>query len=123
MQNKRGRASTRSMSAIEFEALRPFLTHLSDDRVEAARLALVESDTQTLHSISEKFKVTRQAVNRSVGSVWKVYEAYQASQAARLAGVPEGWLQMFVPAELIPQVQALIDGLQTAPKKRKKPGQ
>jgi len=111
------------MSAIEFEALRPFLTHLSDDRVEAARLALVESDTQTLHTISEKFNVSRQAVDKSVGSVWKVYEAYQASMAARLAAVPDGWQQMLVPIELMPQVQALIDGQPAAPKKRKKPEQ
>ena len=120
MQNKRGRARTRLMSAIEFEALRPFLTHLSADRVEAARLALVEPVSQSLNDIAEKFDVTRQAIDRSVGAIWKIYEAYKESEAIRLGGIPKGWEQILIPSELAPQVQTLIDALPAKTKSRKK---
>ena len=81
----------RRMTAAEFDALKPLL-NISDDRIEAARLALVNG--QTLASVGEVYGWTRQAVGDAVAQVWKLHERYQESQrAATNAGplIPPGW--------------------------------
>jgi hypothetical protein len=108
------------MTAAEFEAVRPLLK-ISDDRIKAARLALV--DGQTLQSIGEKFGWSRQAVGDSVGVVWKTFESYHESQrAAANAGalLPPGWEQvvLIAPSHLIAKFRAEIAGASPQPESR-----
>ncbi len=72
------RAKSRTLEAIEFEAVRPFL-RISDDRIEAARLAMVEH--KKLVDIAEKFGwKSRQAVSASVTLVWAAYKKLKKSR-------------------------------------------
>lgn len=100
----------RRMTGTEFEALRPLLK-ISDDRVEAARLALV--DGQTLQGVANLYGWSRQAVGDAVKVVWKTFEKYHESQrAAASAGtlMPPGWEQvtLIAPTSLIAKFRAEI---------------
>jgi len=76
--DRANRAKSRNLSAIQFEAVRPFL-RISDDRIEAARLAMVEG--QKLADIAAQFDwKSRQAVSAAVGLVWDAYKKLQQSQ-------------------------------------------
>ncbi len=65
--------SKKRLSALEFEALRPLL-RISDQRIEAARLAMVEG--HTLQSVADRYGWTRQAVGDAVRIVWQQHERY-----------------------------------------------
>ena len=110
MTNRRGRRKARSMTAAEFEQIRPFLKErFSDERINAAFLGLVED--QTLEGIGTIYSQTRQAVSDSISKVWKVWEQYQEAQAAtQRAKAPEGWEQvtLMVPKDLLPSFYAQI---------------
>nr|WP_318287317.1 TrfB-related DNA-binding protein [Pseudomonas cichorii] len=74
------RAKSRTLTELEFEALRPFLG-ISDERIEAARQAMVEEKKFT--EIAEAFGwKSRQSVDRAVGIVWDEFQKYLESQAA-----------------------------------------
>lgn len=93
----------RRMSAAEFNAVRPFLK-ISEDRIEAARRALV--DGETLQAVGSHYKWSRQAVGDAVGVVWRAFADYQESQQATAAAVghlPPGWdsVTLIAPHELI----------------------
>jgi len=76
--DRNNRAKSRNLSAIEFEAVRPFL-RISADRIEAARMAMV--DGEKLAPIAEKFGwKSRQAVSASVALVWEAYKKLQKSR-------------------------------------------
>ncbi|AAF85625.1 transcriptional regulator (plasmid) [Xylella fastidiosa 9a5c] len=83
---RRGVRAKRRMTPAEFEAVRPFL-NISDDRIKAARAALVEG--QTFQSIGDRFGWSKQSVDQAVRVVWKTLEKYRQSQRA----VP-GWKQI-----------------------------
>ena len=63
----------RRLSAKEFDALRPLL-RISERRIEAARLAMVEG--HTLQSVADRYGWTRQAVGDAVRIVWRQHERY-----------------------------------------------
>lgn len=93
----------RRMSSAEFTAVRPFLK-ISDERIEAARRALV--DGETLQAIGTYFGWSRQAVGDAVDVVWRALAVYRESQEASAAAVghlPPGWDQvtLIAPHELI----------------------
>jgi hypothetical protein len=98
------------MTGADFDALRPFLLgRISDDRVSAARLALV--DGQTLQGVASIYGWTRQAVGDAVGVVWRIFEQYQESQAvAQADAVPAGWkkVTLVAPVALIEKFRAEI---------------
>lgn len=102
------------MSGPDFEAVRPFLTRkISEARIEAARLALV--DGQTLQGVANLQTPTwsRQAVGDAVRVVWAAYEQYKESQrAVNNAGalLPPGWEQvtLIAPTELVAQFRNQI---------------
>lgn len=106
----------RSMTATEFDAVRPLL-RISEDRIHAARLALV--DGQTLAGVAKLFRSapsdeypqgkewTRQAVGEAMRVVWETFEKYKESERAaaqgrskgRVAtraddGLPPGWIEV-----------------------------
>jgi len=102
--------SKRRMTAAEFDAVQPLL-HMSQDRIDAARAALVDGLTQ--QEIAAPHGWTRQAVNDAVTSVWNVLHGYRATQS-RLANssllLPPGWEQvtLIAPTELIERFRAEI---------------
>lgn len=100
----------RRMAAAEFEAVRPLL-RISEDRINAARAALVDGDT--LQAVATVYGWSRQAVGDAVDAVWRAYEMYQESQrAAANAGalLPPGWEQvtLIAPSSLIAKFRAEI---------------
>lgn len=111
----------RRMNAAEFEGVRPLLK-ISDDRIKAARLALV--DGLTLQAIGDQFGWTRQAVGDAVSIVWKTLESYRESLRATAnacASLPPGWEQvtLIAPSDLISKFREEI--AQAAPPPKKKP--
>lgn len=110
----------RRLTAAEFQTIRPLLK-LSDERVEAARAALV--DGETLQAVGARYGWTRQAAGDAVSAVWRTLESYQESQrAAASAGalLPPGWEQvtLIAPSHLIKQFRDEI--AQAAPLPAKK---
>lgn len=113
----------RRMSSAEFKAVRPFLK-ISDERIEAARRALV--DGETLQAVGSYYGWSRQAVGDSVNAVWRAFGDYQESQhasaAAAVGYLPPGWDQitLIAPNELIVKFR---DEISKATKKlAKQPG-
>ena len=101
----------RRLTSLDFETLKPLITGISDDRKEAARLALVEG--LTLQAVSQRYGWSRQAVGDAVNVVWREHDRYQQSQrVANAAGVllPPGWEQvtLIAPSHLIAQFRAAI---------------
>lgn len=116
----------RRMTATEFEAVRPLL-NISEDRIKAARLALV--DDQTLQAVGNQFGWSRQAVGDAVSIVWKKLEDYHESQRVTAnagALLPPGWEQvtLIAPSHLVAKfrseiAQASPPTMQSKPKTRK----
>lgn len=109
------------MTAAEFEAVRPLLK-ISDDRMEAARAALV--DGQTLQAVGDRFGWSRQAAGDAVNAVWRTLESYHESQrAAANAGalLPPGWEQvtLIAPSHLISKFRGEIAQASPQPAKAK----
>lgn len=100
----------RRMSSAEFKAVRPFLK-ISDERIEAARRALV--DGETLQAVGTYYGWSRQAVGDAVNVVWRALAIYRESQQASAAAVghlPPGWDQvtLIAPSELIAKFRGEI---------------
>lgn len=111
--SRRGPKRTRTMTAGEFETVRPFLS-ISEDRIKAARSYLVCDDgktPETLQGIASREGVTKQAIDDAVRHVWELHEKYKKSLAVDLAGeLPPGWelLNISAPSALVPAIRALI---------------
>ena len=95
--------SKRRMTGPDFEAVRPLL-NISNDRIAAARSALV--DGQTLQGVANRYGWSRQAVGAAARIVWSTFQKFCESQrAAANAGVllPPGWEQvvLIAPSTLI----------------------
>jgi hypothetical protein len=98
----------RSMTAAEFDAVKPFL-NISEERIKAARMALV--DQMTLQAVGDIFGWSRQAVGFCVNAVWEKFAAYQESLTAQVGSdLPEGYerVTLVAPKELIPGFYAQI---------------
>lgn len=103
--------SKRRITASEFEAIRPLLQHISQERIAAARAALVEGAAH--QAIAAPYGWTRQAVNDAVTVVWKVLQDYRTGQSKSANSgllLPPGWEQvtLIAPTELISQFRAEI---------------
>jgi hypothetical protein len=109
------------LTAAEFAAVKPLLK-ISDDRIEAARQALVEG--RTLQAIGDQFGWSRQAVGDAVAVVWRMSENYRRSQLTASVLLPAGWEQVTViaPSELIQKLRSEIGGLPPAGNDKRKPG-
>jgi hypothetical protein len=123
----------RSMTAIEFDALRPLL-RISEDRISAARLALV--DGQTLAGVAKLYRHedgnewTRQAVGDAVRVVWETFGKFKESErvtaqahtlrarkSARAGtALPAGWVEvtLFAPKSLVVKFRREIAAAQAA---------
>jgi len=113
----------RRMTASEFAAVRPLLK-LSENRIEAARAALVDGETG--QQIADRYGWTRQAVSDAVRSVWARAEEYRQSleiKAEAESHIPHGWqkVELIAPTELIRMFQAEIAKVSPPTAKRKAP--
>lgn len=123
-----GPRRARSMTASEFASVVP-LVAISQQRIEAARLVLVEGMTYAEAANHIGLGWTRQAVNDCIQHVWKQFQKYQESRSAN-AEVPSGWEQVTLtaPKELIANFYKQIADAalnapagKPAPKKKNKP--
>lgn len=91
-------ATTPTMTANEFEALRPRLGRLALDTVEIARAVLVDGLKPT--DVATRHGMTRQRVH---GIVQRFRAAAQE--------VPTGWrrVEVWLPPELAAQVEAMAE--------------
>jgi len=109
--SRKGPARTKSMTAAEFSALEPFLG-ISQERINAARLCLVEGLSNEASAKAIGLGWSRQAVSDCVRVTWREWEKYQRSLAIRSMNkdIPPGWEQVTLtaPSELLPQLYALI---------------
>lgn len=101
----------RRMTAADFDAIRPLLPNIREDRCAAARAALV--DGETLASIAEKYGWSRQAVNSLVNTFCDALTRYhEAQRSTANAGIllPPGWEQvtLIAPRQLIDKFRAEI---------------
>ncbi len=101
----------RRMTAADFDAIRPLLPNIREDRCAAARAALV--DGETLADVAEKNGWSRQAVNTLVNTFCDALTRYhEAQRATANAGVllPPGWEQvtLIAPTRLIDKFRAEI---------------
>jgi len=109
--------SKRRLTEAEFAAVLNLLPDLKSDRVEAARLAMVEGKTR--QEIADSYAWTHQAVTDSVNVVWRRVEAYRKTQdelaQAKQASIPPGWerAELIAPKAMIRRFRQEIDSLQT----------
>lgn len=98
--------TTKRMTAVEFEAVRPLLDNIAKERIEAARMVLV--DGQSMPGVAVIFGWTRQAVYQCVGAVWAFFEKYNRSRRAEAIAqmeLPPGWerVTLVAPSAMIAQ--------------------
>jgi TrfB plasmid transcriptional repressor len=101
----------RQMMAIEFDSIRPLL-NISDDRIEAARSALV--DNETYQAVANCYGWTRQAVGDSVDVVWRTLLKYRETQSVTAnadESLPTGWerVELVAPSTMIAKFRMEID--------------
>jgi hypothetical protein len=99
------------MMAIEFDSIRPLL-NISDDRIEAARSALV--DNETYQAVANRYGWTRQAVGDSVDVVWRTLLKYRETQSVAAnadESLPTGWerVELVAPSTMIAKFRMEID--------------
>ncbi|MNP45874.1 hypothetical protein D3C76_1398340 [compost metagenome] len=75
------RAKSRVLSAVEFDALRPFLKNMAENRIEAARLVLVDQ-AKYEDAAAACGLASPQAVTICIKSVWAYHERLQEAQQA-----------------------------------------
>jgi hypothetical protein len=101
------------MTPAEFASCAPYIKNISADRVEAARAALVDGETQAV--IAARYGWTsRQAVNVCVDTLWQALQ--RAKEAQQLAGetiIPPGWQQvtLIAPGWMIEKFRAELAAL------------
>ena len=98
----------RRLSGSEFDAVRPLLG-ISDERIEAARSAMVDGDG--LQTIGDRYGWSKQSVGDAVAVVWKAFERYREAQqieAQTKTLIPAGWEQvtLVAPVELVARFRA-----------------
>jgi len=101
----------RKMMAIEFDSIRPLL-NISDDRIQAARSALV--DNETYQAVANRYGWTRQAVGDSVDVVWRTLLKYRETQSVAAntnESLPTGWerVELVAPSTMIAKFRMEID--------------
>lgn len=97
MNDLKRKRPVRHLTAAEFKTILPFL-RISESRIEAARLVLVDGKTMT--EIAEEYGCTKQNVHSMVNHVWKAWERYQTAQmaAAEQKSLPPGWRRVTIEA-------------------------
>ena len=102
----KGNTKKRRMTAAEFESVLPHLSGMSDDRIKAARAALV--DNVKLVDVGKLYGWQKQGVGSAVNIVWKIFQRVKESlRVAEEEGVrysdgspdlPDGWKRVTLDA-------------------------
>jgi hypothetical protein len=113
----------RKMMAIEFDSIRPLL-NISDDRIQAARSALV--DNETYQAVANRYGWTRQAVGDSVDVVWRTLLKYRETKnvaANADESLPTGWerVELVAPSTMIAKFRMEIDQVSRSQTGKPKP--
>jgi hypothetical protein len=113
----------RKMMAIEFDSIRPLL-NISDDRIQAARSALV--DNETYQAVANRYGWTRQAVGDSVDVVWRTLLKYRETQSVAAnadESLPSGWerVELVAPSTMIAKFRMEIDQVSRSQTEKPKP--
>ena len=113
----------RKMMAIEFDSIRPLL-NISDDRIQAARSALV--DNETYQAVANRYGWTRQAVGDSVDVVWRTLLKYRETKnvaANADESLPTGWerVELVAPSSMIAKFRMEIDQVSRSQTGKPKP--
>ena len=95
--------SKRRLTASEFADLHPLLTRMTPERIEIARLAIV--DGRSMPSIGTQYGCTKQSVADAITIVWREAEKYRESQRVAVVNLPPGWEQvtLIAPSRLVKQ--------------------
>jgi hypothetical protein len=104
----------RRMTAADFDAVRPLLKNVSDERAAVAREFLV--DGKTLAEVGERHQCTPQAVDTAVRTFWlKQAEWRESQRVSTHAGVvvPPGWeiVTLIAPSALVERFRAEVAAL------------
>ena len=93
--------SKRRLTASEFADLHPLLTRMTPERIEIARLAIVEG--RSMPSIGTQYGCTKQSVADAITIVWREAEKYRESQRVAVVNLPPGWEQvtLIAPSRLV----------------------
>ena len=102
----KGNTKKRRMTAAEFESVLPHLSGMSEDRIKAARAALV--DNVKLVDVGKLYGWQKQGVGSAVNIVWKIFQRVKESlRVADEAGfkysddtpdLPDGWKRVTLDA-------------------------
>jgi len=119
--------SRRRMTPAEFDAIRPLL-NISQQRIEAARAALVDGVAQ--QTIATPLGWTRQSVQNSVAVVWNTLLKYREGQSRSTNAnvvLPPGWelVTLVAPTNLIAkfreEIAAYLNEITAGLAKKNKP--
>lgn len=115
----------RRLTQAEFDAIKPFLTTINENRQKAAEMYLVHG--HTYQQAAEPFNWTRQAVFDSVNKVWEKHQEYKAAQTIEsraTSGIllPPGWerVTLIAPSSLIASFREKIAEASNADTSQKK---
>lgn len=106
------------LTAAEFEAVEPFLRNnkaLSEDRIAAARMVMVEN--KTYQEAADLFGWNRPNVYSAVKAVWERYQVFKQSLPADVsmqsltAPIPRGWKRQVViaPSEMMVEILSMTE--------------
>lgn len=84
--------SKRRLTASEFADLHPLLPRMTPERIEMARLAIVEG--RSMPSIGTQYGCTKQSVADAITIVWREVAKYRESQRVAAENLPPGWEQV-----------------------------
>lgn len=105
-----GRKKTRRLTAAQFAAAMQLVGRMSDERREAARLALVEG--RTAQSIANVYGWQRTSVNNAETAVWRAHESYLAAKRAESLAepLPRGWghMELIAPRAVLRKLARLL---------------
>jgi|LFRM01.1.fsa_nt_gb hypothetical protein len=78
--DKAVRRKSRVLTAEQFDAVRPFMVKMSHERIEAARLVMV--DRIKMQDVADLFGwKARQSVDRAVARVWVKFQELEEARA------------------------------------------
>ncbi len=101
------RLSSRRVTAEQFDAVRPYLSSLSEKRIEQARLAMV--DGALLKDIADREGVSPNAISKLVRQVWETLERQNIlTTESELEVLPPGWerVTLTAPKDFIERIRA-----------------
>lgn len=104
------------MTAAQFDAVQLLIGTMSKDRRDAARMALVDGQTQQL--IAAIYGWGRTAVDNAERAIWEAFGRYEEAKQVEANGgakLPRGWIRISVaaPREVAKKIEAEVAALES----------